>query len=471
MDAALYNLEPSRVTTPYGVFIPQGDVQLCRYGNGTGDKLHVSLGSTALMSGKTMFDMTTFKVGELTYKLFDLGGQRSEMKKWIHYFENVTALVFLVSLSEYDKMLYEDKNVNQMQEALTLFDSICNSHWFVKTTIILFLNKIELFAKKLSRSPLGNYFPDFIRGDNYNAACEYLLHQCVICSFPPFILLLTSVTSQIRLAKPKRRDKADLHAFYLHNRYTADHVHPQRDPGHPPPAAPARVRPPIGPLPAAAVKRAVTPLPCPLLIITAHIYSTDGFVTKMGGLLTFQPALNGRTTSILVCVGMSFISSMQACANAEEEVPDFDFDGVHSGTTSSAGFRWTPLASRLRLRSSSTRALVAHSFDALYTSENPKWKSKEPYYDSLYCNDGSQSAVAQLRCISFRAVAHAILADAENESPNWNLQGRQANAWKKFNSLGCEDYIPQDMFAPGGANTKQVSQSLESSSITTPIQV
>lgn len=54
---------------------------------------------------------TTFKVGELTYRLFDVGGQRSERKKWIHCFENVTALVFLVSLSEYDQMLYEDESV------------------------------------------------------------------------------------------------------------------------------------------------------------------------------------------------------------------------------------------------------------------------------------------------------------------------------------------------------------------------
>jgi len=54
---------------------------------------------------------TTFKVGELTYKLFDVGDQRSELKKWIHCFENVTALVFLVSLSEYDQMLYEDESV------------------------------------------------------------------------------------------------------------------------------------------------------------------------------------------------------------------------------------------------------------------------------------------------------------------------------------------------------------------------
>ena len=63
---------------------------------------------------------TTFKVGELTYKLFDVGGQRSERKKWIHCFENVTALVFLVSLSEYDQMLYEDESVVSVSTVICL---------------------------------------------------------------------------------------------------------------------------------------------------------------------------------------------------------------------------------------------------------------------------------------------------------------------------------------------------------------
>ncbi|KAG6906946.1 hypothetical protein DXG01_011279 [Tephrocybe rancida] len=57
MDAALYDLEPSKVTTLYGVFIPQGDAQVCRYDDGTGDELQVSLGTTALVSGGTMFDI------------------------------------------------------------------------------------------------------------------------------------------------------------------------------------------------------------------------------------------------------------------------------------------------------------------------------------------------------------------------------------------------------------------------------
>ncbi|CEG66869.1 Putative Guanine nucleotide-binding protein alpha subunit [Rhizopus microsporus] len=104
---------------------------------------------------------TTFVIGDLTYRMFDVGGQRSERKKWIHCFENVTAIIFLVAISEYDQVLIEDETVNRMQEALTLFDSICNSRWFVKTSIILFLNKIDIFKEKLQRHPLKESFSDF----------------------------------------------------------------------------------------------------------------------------------------------------------------------------------------------------------------------------------------------------------------------------------------------------------------------
>ena len=47
------------------------------------------------------------------------------------------------------------------------------------TRQILFLNKIDLFAEKLPRSPLGDYFPDYAGGADYNAACEYLLQRFV----------------------------------------------------------------------------------------------------------------------------------------------------------------------------------------------------------------------------------------------------------------------------------------------------
>ena len=45
------------------------------------------------------------------YRMVDVGGQRSERKKWIHCFEGVTAIVFCVSLSAYDLMLAEDEQM------------------------------------------------------------------------------------------------------------------------------------------------------------------------------------------------------------------------------------------------------------------------------------------------------------------------------------------------------------------------
>ena len=41
--------------------------------------------------------------------MFDVGGQRSERKKWIHCFEGVTAIIFCVALSGYDQVLHEDE--------------------------------------------------------------------------------------------------------------------------------------------------------------------------------------------------------------------------------------------------------------------------------------------------------------------------------------------------------------------------
>lgn len=53
---------------------------------------------------------TVFDVGQLTYRIFDIGGQRSERKKWIHHFENVHYLLFVVDICGYDQCLVEDKD-------------------------------------------------------------------------------------------------------------------------------------------------------------------------------------------------------------------------------------------------------------------------------------------------------------------------------------------------------------------------
>ena len=98
-----------------------------------------------------------------------------DRKKWIHCFDNVTLIIFCVALSEYDQALLEEDSQNRLEESLTLFDSVVNSRWFSRTSIVLFLNKIDVFAKKLPFSPLENYFPDYNGGDNINKAVKYIL--------------------------------------------------------------------------------------------------------------------------------------------------------------------------------------------------------------------------------------------------------------------------------------------------------
>uniref|UniRef100_A0A1I8EHF8 Guanine nucleotide-binding protein G(O) subunit alpha n=1 Tax=Wuchereria bancrofti TaxID=6293 RepID=A0A1I8EHF8_WUCBA len=117
----------------------------------------------------------TFK--NLNFKLFDVGGQRSERKKWIHCFEDVTAIIFCVAMSEYDQVLHEDETTNRMHESLKLFDSICNNKWFTDTSIILFLNKKDLFEEKIKKSPLTICFPEYSGRQDYHEASAYIQAQ------------------------------------------------------------------------------------------------------------------------------------------------------------------------------------------------------------------------------------------------------------------------------------------------------
>lgn len=104
---------------------------------------------------------TNFNINGIKFKLLDAGGQRSERKKWIHCFQDITCACFVLAVSEYDQMLFEDERVNRMYEAIMLFDSLVNSKWFANTPFILFLNKVDLLGEKVRKSPVRKYFPDF----------------------------------------------------------------------------------------------------------------------------------------------------------------------------------------------------------------------------------------------------------------------------------------------------------------------
>ncbi|XP_021162836.2 guanine nucleotide-binding protein subunit alpha-11 [Fundulus heteroclitus] len=124
-----------------------------------------------------------FDLENVIFRMVDVGGQRSERRKWIHCFEKVTSIMFLVALSEYDQVLAESTHENRMEESRALFKTITEYEWFNDSSFILFLNKIDLFEEKIKYSHLVSYFPDY-KGPKEDAkeAEKFILDMFLNCN-------------------------------------------------------------------------------------------------------------------------------------------------------------------------------------------------------------------------------------------------------------------------------------------------
>lgn len=130
------------------------------------DVLHTRVRTTGVIE-------ISFQMGNRKVRLVDVGGQRAERRKWMGCFDEVTAVLFCVALSEYDLKLLEDNETNRTQESMKIFQEV-TSKWFPKTTIILFLNKRDLFEKKILTSPLSTYFPDYSGPAEFQPCCDFI---------------------------------------------------------------------------------------------------------------------------------------------------------------------------------------------------------------------------------------------------------------------------------------------------------
>ena len=85
---------------------------------------------------------TTFDVDGVPLRMVDVGGQRTERKKWMHCFDQVTCVLYFISLSEYNQTLHEDMNTLRTKES----QKVCNVSYFhnylyrLKITILLSWN-------------------------------------------------------------------------------------------------------------------------------------------------------------------------------------------------------------------------------------------------------------------------------------------------------------------------------------------
>jgi GTPase SAR1 family protein len=104
-----------------------------------------------------------FLIDNVKAELVDVGGQKSERARWQRCFQNVTFLMFVVSLSDFDQCMFEDEAVPRTKDSMDLFASIANSQIFAEKQIFLVLNKADLFKKKLAATPekFSTAYPGF----------------------------------------------------------------------------------------------------------------------------------------------------------------------------------------------------------------------------------------------------------------------------------------------------------------------
>ncbi|TNN30198.1 Guanine nucleotide-binding protein G(q) subunit alpha [Liparis tanakae] len=124
-----------------------------------------------------------FTLESVRFRMVDVGGQRSERRKWLHCFEGVTSIMFLVAISEYDQQLAESVGESRMQESLALFQTIVASGWFRGSSVLLFLNKRDVLEEKILLSHLGHYFPGYDGPQrDARAAQQFILEMFVALS-------------------------------------------------------------------------------------------------------------------------------------------------------------------------------------------------------------------------------------------------------------------------------------------------
>uniref|UniRef100_A0AC34GVR7 G protein alpha subunit n=1 Tax=Panagrolaimus sp. ES5 TaxID=591445 RepID=A0AC34GVR7_9BILA len=123
----------------------------------------------------------TFRYENMNFCMVDVGGQRSERRKWIHCFDNVSMLLFVAALSDYDLLDPENNNQKRLSANRYIFKTIVQSSFFKEAAIVLFLNKFDTFTEKLKYQPLSKYYPEYTGTSDPNEASDYIGSQFRKC--------------------------------------------------------------------------------------------------------------------------------------------------------------------------------------------------------------------------------------------------------------------------------------------------
>jgi guanine nucleotide-binding protein G(i) subunit alpha len=133
------------------------------------DALHCRRKTTGVLEAAFTFNNNLFT-------FLDVGGQRTERRKWRQRCD-VNALIFVISVADFDIPLIEDFDTNRMHDSLDLFDSVINDSLFMDKKVFVLFNKIDLLQEKLQYTTLTSLFPEFTGGNDVKKTLEFIRDQ------------------------------------------------------------------------------------------------------------------------------------------------------------------------------------------------------------------------------------------------------------------------------------------------------
>ena len=120
---------------------------------------------------------TEFDYATVHWSIVDVGGQRTERRKWLHCLDNVNAIIYVSNLASYARVLFEDGKVKGMDEDLELFQETAGQGFFDRVPVFLLLNKKDLFEQLLKSKPLTECFPKYNGDGGLMDSTQFIARQ------------------------------------------------------------------------------------------------------------------------------------------------------------------------------------------------------------------------------------------------------------------------------------------------------
>uniref|UniRef100_A0A7E4VGK1 G-protein alpha subunit n=1 Tax=Panagrellus redivivus TaxID=6233 RepID=A0A7E4VGK1_PANRE len=109
-------------------------------------------------------------------RLFDIGGQRVDRRKWATMYDGLNAILYCIAISEYDQKYEDEDQKSKLADSLDLLEQTCKCDKFAETPIFVFLNEVDVLKEKLDKIPLKNYIPEY-SGKTEKDAMDFLMNK------------------------------------------------------------------------------------------------------------------------------------------------------------------------------------------------------------------------------------------------------------------------------------------------------